>query len=399
MATGYGQQPVTLRGLCWDHPRCTQPMAAAAATWRKLHPHTTIEWDARPLASFNDQPIAEAVRGYDLVFVDHPTIPEAVPSGCLRALDDLLPPAEIAALAADSVAGSHDTYRYAGRQWALAVDAACQVAVADDGRLRRYLDAAPATWAQVLDLARRAPGAVGLPLYPSDAIISLISITVGHARALDEPIPSTLVGPEAVELLCELVAHVDARSFDLNPPQLLEVMRTSNDSPAYAPLTFGYTNFQRPGAPHRRLRFLDAPTVTVDSAHGGTAPGGTVLGGAGLAVPSTSASAAEAAAFAAWICGASAQRDIVCVYGGQPASRQVWSDPSADELLGGFLSGTRATMHAAFVRPRTTWWPRLQEAAGKRLVELLLARTPPVRIHRALTDLVESHKANEENHR
>jgi multiple sugar transport system substrate-binding protein len=358
-------------------------MAAAGAAWHQRYPHVVIEWDARPLHAFNDQPIAEAVRGYDLAFVDHPTIAEAVPTGCLRALDELLPAAERAALAADSIAGSHDTYHYAGRQWALAVDAACQVAVADEQRLREHADTPPATWAQVLDLARRAPGAVGLPLYPSDAIISLISITVGHARSLGVPAPSTLVSAEAVELLCELVGQVDARSFDVNPAQLLALMSSTADAPSYAPLIFGYTNFQRPDAPHRRLRFLDAPTMD-------GVPGGTVLGGAGLAVPSTSDSPADAAAFAAWICGAPAQRDIVCVSGGQPASRQVWADPSADDLVGGFFSGTRATMLGAFVRPRTTWWPRFQEAAGQRLVALLRARTPAARILRELTNLAES---------
>jgi multiple sugar transport system substrate-binding protein len=383
MSTGSSPTAVSLRGLCWDHPRCTEPMAAATAAWRRRRPHVTIQWDARPLAAFNDQPVAEAVRGYDLAFVDHPTIAEAVGSGCLRAFDELLPAPELAALAADSIAGSHDTYHYAGRQWALAVDAACQVAVADEERLGRHVDAAPATWAEVIQLARRAPGVVVIPLYPSDAILSLASITVGGARARGVPVPSTLVDAEAVELLCELVGHVDPRSFELNPPQLLALMASGDDAPAYAPLCFGYTNFQRPTAPHRRLRFLDAPTVD------GT-PGGTVLGGAGLAVPSSSTSPAEAAAFAAWISGAPAQRDIVCVYGGQPASRQVWSDPAADALLGGFLSDTRATMLGSFVRPPTRWWPRFQEAAGERLVALLTAGAAAARIFRELTDLAES---------
>ena len=390
MMTGTGPRTlVELRGLCWDHPRCTEPMAAAAAAWHDRNPHVTITWDARPLAAFNDQPITEAVRGYDLVFVDHPTIPEAVPSGCLRALDELLPAADLAALAADSIAGSHDTYHYAGRQWALGVDAACQVAVVDGKRLSGYTGVVPITWAQVLDLARHEPDAVAIPLYPSDAIISLISITVGHARATGRPVPSTLVSAEAVELLCELVGLADPRSFELNPPRLLALMSATDDGRAYAPLIFGYTNFQRPDAPHRRLRFVDAPTISRGTS------GGTVLGGAGLAVPATSGYPVEAAAFAAWICGAAAQRDIVCVHAGQPASRRVWSDPSADALVGGFFSGTRATMDGAFVRPQTARWPRWQEFAGERLVELLRAGTPPGRIHRELTDLAEAHQIKE----
>jgi multiple sugar transport system substrate-binding protein len=370
-----GGERAELRGLCWDHPRCTRPMAAAAAEWHRRR-GVAVRWAARPLAAFNDQPIAEAAAGYDLVFVDHPMMGETAPTGCLAPLDELIPPPVLAALAADSIGGSHDTYAYAGRQWALAVDAACQVAVASEPGLARIGATAPVTWDEVIDLARRHPGAVAIPLYPSDALCALLSM----GDAGDEPFA-------AVETLAELAAVADPRSFDLNPPALLDLMSGYADPgevPAYAPLVFGYSGYQRPGAPGRRLRFLDAP-----------APGGGVLGGAGLAVTAAAGDPEEAAAFAAWIAGAEAQRDVVCAQHGQPASASVWADPAADRLVGGFFSATRATIERARVRPREPWWPRFAEEAGITLARRLRERANPRALHAELTAILHRHREKE----
>lgn len=364
-----------LHGLCWSHPRCTAPMTEAARVWSAQG--VVIRWDARPLAAFNDQPIADAVAGYDLVFVDHPTIAEAAGTACLRPLDELVEPGTLRSLAVDAIAGSHDSYSYAGHQWAVAVDAACQVAAVDPAR---YTDEPPRTWQEVLRLASRRPGLVGLPLYPSDAIISLVSISGGK--------PDELINGAAVEVLVELAAYLDPRCFDLNPPGLLDVMASAESAgPAYVPLLFGYPDYQRPNRGHP-IRFSDAPTVDGQ-------PGGTVLGGAGLAVPAGSRRPRDAAAFAAWVAGPGPQRDIVCVHGGQPVSRTVWADPTADELVGGFFSGTGATMRAARTRPRTPWWPRFQEAAGQQLVALLRDAVPPRRIHAELTRTLDQHRDKE----
>lgn len=376
---------IELRGLCWDHPRCTAPMATAAREWTGRHPEVVVRWDARPLAAFNDQPIEVAVRGYDLVFIDHPHVAETAPTGCLAPLDDLIAPDRLAALAADSIAASHHTYSYAGRQWALAIDAACQMAVADDERLAALGVAAPRTWAQVIELARRHRGAVALPLYPSDAFCALLSLSAARGGALTEP----LITEEAVAVLRELAGLVGPRWLDANPPALLDCMAGDADmAPAYAPLVFGYTDYQRPGASGRRLRFLDVPAF-------GGEPEGAVLGGAGLAVTAGSGHPREAAAFAAWVAGTGAQRDIICRYGGQPASATVWADPAADTLVGGFFGGTRATIERACVRPLEPWWPRFQAEAGDTLVTLLRDREPEGRIHAELGRILDRHRSKE----
>jgi multiple sugar transport system substrate-binding protein len=122
------------------------------------------------------------------------------------------------------------------------------------------------------------------------------------------------------------------------------------------------------------VRFLDIPSA-------GHGPTGAILGGAGLAVSASSAHASDAAAFAAWLSGAKAQREVVAPAGGQPGSRSAWLDPVVDRLTGGFTSGTLATMESAYVRPRETWWPPFQLAAGDALNELLRKRAGAAEIY------------------
>ena len=373
---------VDLTVLCWDHPRCTTPVQAAAKHWARLHPLVRLHITARPLAAFNDQPITEIAASADLLFVDHPMVGMAADSGALVPLEGLLDGQVLAALKSDSVGASHDSYLWQGQQLAMAVDAACQVAVVDESRSHLLGGQIPRQWEDVLQLARRAPGTVAIPLYPSDALLSLLSITA-NLRAQGEASD----GPwslEAVRVLTELVRWVDPHCFDLTPPRMLDLMSagSAEGAPVYVPLLFGYANYQRPTTPGRRLTFCDAPSF-------GDAPAGAVLGGAGLAVSAQSDHPQEAAQFAAWMAGTNAQRDVVLTHEGQPASRAVWHDSEADALVGGFFSGTRATMQESYVRPRDAWWPAYQEAAGLQLVQALRSKLPPNWIHRDLTRLFD----------
>jgi multiple sugar transport system substrate-binding protein len=374
--------------LCWDHPRCVLPMRAAAHEWQRLHPDVRVDVAARPLAAFNDQPVTEIATAADLMFIDHPMVGTLAGTDAVLPLQDLLPAATLSALASDSVAGSHDSYLWRGQQWATAVDAACQVSVVDEARLARIGGPAPRRWPDVLAVARRFPGAVAIPLYPSDAVLSLMSIAA-NLRAHGEG-AGGLWSLEAVRVLCELVRWADPRSFDVNPPRLLDLMAKgpTDDVPVYAPLLFGYTNYQRPGATGRRLTFGDAPSF-------GDAPTGAVLGGAGVAVSAHSRHPEQAASLAAWLAGTETQRRIVLPNGGQPGSRAVWHDPDADALVGGFFSGTRATLESSFVRPRDPGWPALQEAAGVYLADALRRGEAPQSIHQELTRLLDDARTKE----
>lgn len=376
--------PIELNILCWDHPRCMTPMRAAAQKWMETHPQVRLFLTSRPLSDFNDQPLQEVARSVDLLLVDHPMMETAACSGALAPLDGLVSQEELEELAADSVGSSHDTYNWDGHQLATAVDAACQVAVVQDERLDQLEISTPRSWDDVLQLARIHPGTVAMPLYPSDAIISLLTISANLGGAGQAG--ASLIDRSAVDLLVELAQLIDPRSYEWNPPRLLDCMSTGGDSaPAYAPLTFGYTNYQRPSLTRGRLRFCDIPSFS-------EAPSGSVLGGAGLAVTSACHHQDQAASFAAWMAGRAAQRELVVVNDGQPASKATWDDPVADELVGGFFSGTRATIESSFVRPRNAWWPNFQDEAGLLLVESLRARTSPGEILSGLNTLEASQR-------
>ena len=356
----------TLRALGWDHPRCREPMLACAESWRRNN-GVTIRWEWRTLESFGDQPLEELADGYDLLVIDHPFCGTAASTGCLRPLDELLPPEELGVLAADAVGAAHTSYSYGGRQWGLATDAACQVAA-----VRTDLLGAPApeNWDEVLALARAQPGRVALPLAPAHAISSLLTLcaNAGEAAASGESLVGRSTGVDALTLLAELTGLGPPGLTALEPPDVLERLTASDDF-LYVPLCYGYVTYARSADVERPCRFVDIPSA-------GLGPVGAVLGGAGLAVSAASAQPHEAAAFAAWASGAEAQRTIVAPAGGQPGSRSAWLDPDCDRRAGGFYSDTLATMEAAWVRPRDPWWPRFQLEAGRLLAGALAAGAP-----------------------
>lgn len=358
----------TLRVLCWDHPRCTGPITAAAAAYRAVCPEVEVRCGVRPLALFNDQPPWDVPDGYDLLVLDHPMTGAAAERGALVDLDAVLPPQRLDRIAAESL--GHDAYAWAGRQWALSVDAACQVAALRADRL----EVAPRTWDDVLELARRAPGAVALPLVAADALCTLISLSANAALAAGDPLPHWL-RPEALEFLVELARLVTPASFELTPPRLLELM-AGDGAVVYAPFVFGYAVAARPP-----LAFVDVPGVD-------GRPFGAILGGAGLAVLPGSPHVAEAAEFAAWCMGAEVQRTVLLAAGGQPGHRAVWDDPAS----GDFFRGTRQSLAHAYVRPRDPWWPAFHRAAGSLLAESLRSGEASASIHRRLAALADRHR-------
>jgi multiple sugar transport system substrate-binding protein len=162
------------------------------------------------------------------------------------------------------------------------------------------------------------------------------------------------------------------------PPDVLDSL-TTGDELVYVPLTFGFVTYTRSDRVPRPCRFLDVASA-------GSGPVGAILGGAGLAVSSTSADAVEAAAFAAFASGAEAQRTLVGPAGGQPGSRAAWNDPELDRAAGGFFSGTSKTIEQAWVRPRERWWPAFQLEGGRLLSRGLGASERP----RAILGSLES---------
>ena len=360
-------------------------MEATALEWGRLRPGTSIEWSFRPLAAFNDEPVEELAPRFDVLVIDHPFVGRAAATGCLLALDTLLGADELAVLAADAVGASHASYRYAGRQWALAIDAACQVAVAREDLLD---GPAPRSWDDVCTLAASRPGAVALPLYPTDAICSLLTLcaTLGAPAGHGERFfPDPDAGKLALGLLSDLVPLLHPASLELSPPGVLDLMRAT-DEIAYVPLVFGYTNYARQSVEGARLRFLEPPSA------GDALPSLPLLGGAGIAVSRSCEAWLEAVAFASWVAGAAAQREVVFPAGGQPASRSAWLDPVLDAACGGFFSVTLCALERAHVRPREPWWPAFQEEAGVDLQRGLAERAAPESIAAELEATFRRHR-------
>jgi multiple sugar transport system substrate-binding protein len=386
VSAGRGQPRVRLRALGWDHDRCIAPMRACTDAWRTVQPDVELSWDYRSLTAFGDEPLEEVADRYDLVMIDHPFCGTAEDTGTLLPLDDLLDADVLAVLAADSVGPSHDSYSFHGRQWALATDAACQVAAVRDDLLEVP---APATWDDVRELARTRRGGVAVPLAPAQAMCAFLTLCANAGTAAAED-PARLVDPDvgvaAIALLSELYELGPEAAVEWEQPDALGRL-TSGDELVYVPLVFGFVTYARADRAAKPCRFLDLPSA-------GSGPVGAILGGAGLAVSATSAHAEEAAAFAAFASGAEAQRMLVGPAGGQPGSRTAWNDPELDRVAGGFFSGTAATIERAWVRPREHWWPHFQLEGGRLLTRGLAARESA----RTLLELLASLYDDRERH-
>jgi multiple sugar transport system substrate-binding protein len=351
---------IRLRGLGWDHERCTAPLAACTEAWKRLRPEVEVVWENRSLMAFGDEPLEDVADRYDLLVIDHPFCGTAEATGTLAPLDGVLDADLLATLAADAVGPSHESYSYHGRQWGLATDAACQVAAVRDDLLHGV--AAPTTWDEVRELARRQPGRVAVPLSPAQAMCAFLTLCANAGSpAAEDPacLVEPAVGHAAVELLVDLYRLGPPEALEWQPPDVLGRL-TTTDELLYVPLTFGFVTYARADRVPQPCRFLDVASA-------GSGPVGSILGGAGLAVSAASAHPAEAAEFAAYASGAEAQRTLVGPAGGQPGSRTAWNDPDLDRVAGGFFSGTSATIERSWVRPRERWWPAFQLEGGRLL--------------------------------
>jgi multiple sugar transport system substrate-binding protein len=366
-----------LRGMAWDHPRARDPLAAISADWSK-RTGVAVEWDARPLKDFEDQALEELATRYDLVLVDYPFMGVAATSGLIVPVDDWVDAAYLADQAAHSVGPSFDSYTWQGKQWALAIDAACQVsAVREDLWKAAGLGAMPRTWADVAALAverRHAPSRVAIPLNPNHAYCAFLSIGVGLAGAgfwrAGQPVEQG-AGAEALEFLRRLAVNLHSASRSDDPIGISDRMAGA-DEILYVPLMFGYSNYSRPGFRARKLRFGDAP-------RGRSGAIGSVLGGVGMALSSQSRVQDAAALLAREIASPGVQSGIYVRSGGQPGHGAAWESKQADSLVGGFFTSTRETINQAFMRPRVSGHRRFQPLAGALIHQCIWTETMPVR--------------------
>ena len=339
-----------LRGLVWDHTRGWAPMAVTGQVFADHHPGVRVEWDRQSLWDFGEGRTEQLAASYDLIVVDHPMAAVMAGSGLFRAFaaQDVAP----------AVGGSGASYVWDGLQWALPVDAACQVAAWRADLLSAAGEDVPVTWADVLALAART-GRVVMPLTPIDVLSSLLTLTAEHGA----PVASTAGGfldrdaaRAAFALLRRLRDAVPDECARRNPIATLELL-SRTDEALFCPLTFGYSNYARDGYAPARLAFGEVPRLAADRLATGS-----LLGGAGIAVTGTAPDIAID--YARWVASADVQRGEYVRAGGQPAAAAAWTDPAADAICHGFFSSTWATIDAASVRPKHPSYPRFQTQAA-----------------------------------
>jgi multiple sugar transport system substrate-binding protein len=356
---------ITLRGITWDHPRGHAPLAASVEQYAREH-GVQVTWESRSLKDFGDAPLPELARDYDLLIIDHPHVGQAAASGVLLPLDTCLDAATLNTLAAESAGPSHGSYFYAGHQWGLAVDTAMQ---ASAYRADLLNEALPEIWADVLALGHRMRTQgryVAMPLVPTDAICSFISLcaNLGSPIGQNDGLVSESVGLEALEFLVEMAAIGHPSALSWNPIFMLNHM-SSNDDVVYCPLTFCYTNYSRDGYAPKRVNFSTIPGII-----------GSILGGAGFAVSARCQHPAEACAYGAWLSSAEIQRTLYTEAGGQPGNRVAWTDAAANALTHDFFRDTLDTLVMSYVRPRHDGFVDFQVEAGNIIHAMLRDRTP-----------------------
>lgn len=346
---------VHLRGLTWDHERGRNSIVAASRAYTDAGHNLEVEWEARSLQAFADQDLDSLTQSYDLLVIDHPHIPHAANAGLLAPLPDGEGP--------DAFVGrSDESYRWQDARYALAIDAAAQVAAYRPD----LLPEPPRTWPEVLDLAHS--GSVLWPAKPIDAFASVFTLASGlqNADAGRTGFAEPTAFAQAWDLLSRLRDLVPAECLDENPIQTADRLSSSNRW-VYAPLLYGYSNYARMGFREHRLRWTDIPAI-------GGQPRGSMLGGAGLAVSARTAHRTEAIAFATWVATSDVQRGVYAQAGGQPGHVSAWTDGALDELTGGFFAGTRRTLDLASLRPQHPEYMAVQDAACERVHGGLLNR-------------------------
>lgn len=357
---------ITLKGMTWNHPRGYDPMVACARLWQE-QTGVAVSWDKRSLQDFETYPVEELARAYDLIVIDHPHVGQITRETCLAPLDRPEKAAEADALRAGSLGASFPSYTWKGRQWALPIDAAAQVqAFRPD-----LLAAPPARWDEVMELARR--GLVLLPLRAPHSLMSFYTLAanLGTPCAVEG---DRLIAPEAgaaaFEALRALAALVPSSCFEMDPIDVLEAMADAGSTHALSPLIYGYVSYATKGFRQRPLQFQDIASV------GDKGPTGSALGGTGIAVSAFSASPREALDFAYWIASDDVQKTHYATSGGQPGHAAAWDDPAVNAATANFYRATRATLEAAWVRPRHDGYMPFQQAASDRINRGLLERHP-----------------------
>ena len=347
----------TLKGIAWNHTRGFVSIVACAQRFEELHPEVSIVWEKRSLQAFADASMEQLASAYDLIVMDHPHTALAATEGLLLPYEDWVDEAFLADQAANSVGGSHESYRFMGRQWTLATDAAAPIATWRPDLMAKHSLELPQTWEDVLELARR--GFVTVSAFPIDMLMHSYTFceALGCEPFKDDQLAPNEVLTAALTELRKLVALCDPACLDRNPIRTAEWMSQTDDPrAAYCPFAYGYSNYSRPRyAPH----LLKAGGLV---SHNGRRLRST-LGGAGIAVSSKTSHPQACMDFARFTASPETQKGIYFQSGGQPGHRAAWLDEAVNAASHDFFRDTLQSLDESLLRPQFPGYMAFQDAA------------------------------------
>lgn len=349
---------VVLKGITWGHSRGITPLLAASQRFTELHPDVEIVWKKRTLQEFADLPIENLIRQYDLLIIDHPWVGFAADARCVLPLDRYLSKEYMTGQAAHSVGRSHESYYIDGHQWALAIDAATPAASYRADLLEKHGVPVPATWQEVLDLAK--DGKVAAPAIPIDLLMNFYMFCLAHGRepftGTDEVIDNA-TGILALETMRELYSLLPKEQFRFNPIAVAEVM-SKTDKYWYCPFAYCYSNYARKGYADKLLTYTDLVSF------GKTGLLRSTIGGTGLAVSLYSQHPKIAVQFAEKVVSPEFQSTFYVQHGGQPGHGLAWKDEEANRLTHNFFHSVLPAMERGYMRPRYNGYLHFQDHAG-----------------------------------
>jgi multiple sugar transport system substrate-binding protein len=357
---------IVLKGITWGHSRGITPLLAVSQRYAELYPDVEIKWDKRSLQAFADYPIEKLTELYDLLIIDHPWAGTAAVTKCVLPLEEYLSAEYLRDQLDNTVGYSHLSYEYEKSQWALAIDAATPVA----SYRPDLLTTAPATWEEVIILAKK--GKIAVPAIPIDLLMNFYTFCIAQGIEpfqSEEEVIDKATGIAAIENMKELYTLIDRKMYKCNPILVAELM-TSTDDYLYCPFAYCYSNYSRKGYAERLLRYTDVVSFNGKKLC-------TTIGGTGLSVSSFSKHKEEAIRFAAMTVSGPCQSGIYVQNGGQPGHRSAWIDEEANRLTGNFFTTVLPLMERGYVRPRYHGYLHFQDHAGTPLQQCLLNDSDP----------------------
>ena len=359
-------QTLHLTGIAWDHSRALPPLVATAQRYEETHRGIRIHWHKRTLDDFGHAPIDVLAQQFDLIVIDHPWAGFCFEKKLVLDLAQVAPATALTEIKRNSIGPTFESYVYQNKILALPIDAATPAPSWRPDLLERAGVPPPQTWAEAVVLSRRKLAVI--PGFNADLFlhfVMLVKALGGEPCADREKIAARDIMQRAAEMLRELTEPMSREIFELNPILLAERMTTTDDF-AWNASGYTYNNYARPSFAPQPLRFGNL--VSLES-------GGprlrSVLGGSGIAISANCKNVAAGLDYAMFVASANSQKGVYVHAGGQPSHRAAWDDKFADELCGGFFTGTRTAQTEAIVRPRYSGYVALQTDGGKALQEYL----------------------------